>query len=219
GQITRLEIEDWRREKLSSCRPSSVNRECARLRAIFRKAVEWDILEKSPMEKLKFFKEHARTRFLTVEECERLIHACIAPHIRNLVVSALRTGLRQSELFNLRWRDVDFSTGLILVADSKNGESRHVPMDDTVRALLASIPHRQPEDWVFSNSSGQRLRDIRCGFQNAVKRAGLSNLRFHDLRHCFASRWVQEGGNLYVLKALLEHKTITITELLTPIAG
>jgi len=214
GQITRLEIEEWRREKLSRCRPATLNRDLARLRAIFRRAVEWDLLEKSPMENLKFLRENnARTRYLSVEECNRLIDSCIAPHIRAVVVTALHTGLRQSELFNLHWRDIDFATGLILVADSKNGESRHVPMDETVRALLASTPWRQGAgSWVFSNSNGERLRDIRCGFQNAVRRAGLTDVRFHDLRHTFASHWVQGGGNLYLLKSLMGHKTITITE-------
>jgi len=213
GQITRAEMEDWRRKKLVTCRPATVNRDLARLRNMFNTAVEWDLLEASPLEGLRFLRENnARTRYLKLEECDRLTRACIARLTRAAVTLALHTGMRLGEILSLRWRDLDWSSGLVLIPDSKNGEPRHIPMDSAVRELLAAYPRWPNVDWVLTNCRGEQLRNIRGGFQNALRRAGLTDLRFHDLRHTFASHWVQNSGDLYVLKDILGHKSITITQ-------
>ncbi len=208
GQIARAEIEDWRREKMMRCRPATINRDLSRLRRMFSLAVEWELLEESPMAGIRFLRENnARTRYLSLQECQRLIASCIAPHIRALVGVALHSGMRLGEILNLRWYDLDFASGFILVRDSKNGESRHVPMDATLSALFRAYPHRLGTDLVFSSSRGGRIVDVRTGFQNACKRAELTDLHFHDLRHTFASQFVMAGGDLYILKEILGHKS------------
>ena len=213
GQITREEIEAWRRERMTTSRPATINRDLSRLRRMFSLAVEWGLLEESPMQGIKFLRENnARTRYLSLEECQRLIASCMAPHIRAMVSVALHSGMRLGEILNLRWYDLDFSSGFILVRDSKNGESRHVPMDATLFALFRAYPHRPSTDLVFSSSSGGHIVDVRTGFQNACKRAGLIDLHFHDLRHTFASQFVMSGGDLYILKEILGHKSITMTQ-------
>jgi len=213
GQITRAEMETWRRKKMTTCRPATINRDLSRLRRMFSLAVEWGLLEESPMKSMKFLRENnARTRYLSLEECQRLIANCIAPHIRALVGVALHSGMRLGEILNLRWYDLDFASGFILVRDSKNGESRHVPMDATLFALFRAYPHRPSTDLVFSSSSGGHIVDVRTGFLNSCKRAGLIDLHFHDLRHTFASQFVMSGGDLYILKEILGHKSITMTQ-------
>ena len=213
GQITREEIEAWRRERMTTSRPATINRDLSRLRRMFSLAVEWGLLEESPMQGIKFLRENnARTRYLSLEECQRLIASCMAPHIRAMVSVALHSGMRLGEILNLRWYDLDFSSGFILVRDSKNGESRHVPMDATLFALFRAYPHRPSTDLVFSSSSGGHIVDVRTGFQNACKRAELTDLHFHDLRHTFASQFVMAGGDLYILKEILGHKSITMTQ-------
>src|SRR6184192_889009 len=213
GQIARAEIEDWRREKMMRCRPATINRDLSRLRRMFSLAVEWELLEESPMAGIRFLRENnARTRYLSLQECQRLIASCIAPHIRALVGVALHSGMRLGEILNLRWYDLDFASGFILVHDSKNGESRHVPMDATLFALFRAYPRRLGTDLVFSSPAGGRIVDVRTGFQNASKRAGLIDLHFHDLRHTFASQFVMSGGDLYILKEILGHKSITMTQ-------
>ena len=93
GQITRSEIEAWRRERMSRLKPSSINRELSRIRHMFNTAVEWKLLEESPMKGMKFLRENnARTRYLSVEECQKLIASCIAPHIRAIVSIAVHAG-------------------------------------------------------------------------------------------------------------------------------
>src|SRR6266700_3872583 len=213
GQITRTEIEAWRRERMSKCRPATINRDLSRLRHMLNLAVEWELLEESPMQGMKFLRENnARTRYLSLEECKRLIASCIAPHIRALVTVALHSGMRLCEILNLCWYDLDFASGFILVRDSKNSDSRHVPVDATLAALFRAYPHRPSTDLVCSSSSGGHIVDVRTGFQNACKRAGLTDLHFHDLRHTFASQWVMAGGDLYLLKDVLGHKSITMTQ-------
>src|SRR6266550_2034337 len=212
GQITRAEIEAWRRERMSKCRPATINRDLSRLRHMLNTAVEWELLEESPMQGMKFLRENnARTRYLSLEESQRLIASCIAPHIRALVTVALHSGMRLGEILNLCWQDLDFASGFILVRDSKNGESRHVPMDAILSALFRSYPRRLGTDLVFSSSSGGRIVDVRTGFRNACKRAGLIDLHFHDLRHTFASQFVMSGGDLYILKEILGHKSLAMT--------
>src|SRR5438094_1587624 len=213
GQIARAEIEAWRRERVSKCRTSTINRFLSRLRHLFSVAVEWVLLEESPMKGMKFLRENnARTRYLSLEECQRLIASCIAPHIRALVTVALHSGMRLGEILDLHWYDLDFASGFILVRDSKNGESRHVPMDATLFALFRAYPHRLGTDLVFSSPRGGRIVDVRTGFLNSCKRAGLIDLHFHDLRHTFASQFVMSGGDLYILKEILGHKSITMTQ-------
>jgi integrase len=211
GQITRTEIETWRRERLTTCKPATINRDLSRLRRMFNVAVEWALLRESPMLGMKFLRENnARTRYLSIEECQRLISSCIAPHIGAIVTVALHTGMRQGEILNLEWRDLDFDAGFILVRDSKNGQSRHVPMDTTVRELFFNY-RRAGSDLIFVGASASRLKDIRVGFQNACARAGINDLHFHDLRHTFASQFMMAGGDLYTLQHILGHKTTAMT--------
>src|SRR2546425_1662664 len=101
GQITRTEIEAWRRERMSKCRPATINRDLSRLRHMLNIAVEWELLEESPMKGMKFLRENnARTRYLSLEECQRLIASCIAPHIRAVVTVALHSGMRLGEILH-----------------------------------------------------------------------------------------------------------------------
>jgi len=198
---------------MTTSRPATINRDLSRLRRMFSLAVEWGLLEESPMQGIKFLRENnARTRYLSLEECQRLIASCMAPHIRAMVSVALHSGMRLGEILNLRWYDLDFSSGFILVRDSKNGESRHVPMDATLFALFRAYPHRLGTDLVFSSPAGGHIVDVRTGFLNSCKRAGLIDLHFHDLRHTFASQFVMSGGDLYILKEILGHKSITMTQ-------
>ena len=85
-------------------------------------------------------------------------------------------------------------------------------MDATLSALFRAYPHRPGTDLVFFSSRGGRIVDVRTGFLNSCKRAGLTDLHFHDLRHTFASQFMMSGGDLYILKELLGHKSIAMTE-------
>jgi integrase len=169
---------------------------------MFNKAIQWELLEESPLRRLKFLKENnARLRYLSLEECQRLIDACIAQHLKAIVTIALHTGMRSGEIRNIQWRDIDFDSDFIIIRQSKNGESRHVPMDSTVVDLFRNCPRTPGSDFIFTNSVGGRLGWLQHGFRKALGRAGLNDLHFHDLRHTFASQWMMAGGELYAHKA------------------
>jgi integrase len=213
GQITRAELQDWQARKLQTCKPATVNRIMCRLRHMFNRAVEWELLDESPMDRLKFIRENnARLRYLSIEECKRLLEACLSPHMRAIVTIAMHTGMRMGEILSLKWPDVDPATGLLTIRDSKNGESRHIAMDSTVRDVLDRFPRALNSDYIFANANGGRFTWIQKGFRNARARAGLGDLHFHDLRHTFASQWMMNGGDLYALKEILGHKSVAMTQ-------
>ena len=125
------------------------------------------------------------------------------------------TRLRQSEQFGLRWENVDFQTGIITVPRSKHGEKRHVPMNDTAREILRSLPSRMKSAYVFPSATGETPIDpcnfIARVFRKALNKAGVEDFRWHDLRHTFASRLVTAGVDLRTVQELLGHKTIMMT--------
>ena len=212
GQITRAEIEAWRLDRMVTRKPATINRDLSRLRRMLNVAVEWNLLDESPLKGLKFLRENnARTRYLSIDESHLLIDSCIAPHIRAIITIALHSGMRLGEILSLRWQDVDFHAGFILVPDSKNGQARHVPMDATLTEMLSAYPRRRDTDLIFTGHTGSHLTDVRVGFLNACGRAGIRDLHFHDLRHTFASQFMMAGGDLYVLKEILGHKTTIMT--------
>ena len=87
------------------------------------------------------------------------------------------------------------------------------PMDATLSTLFRNWPRSVDHALVFASvRTGGRIVDIRAGFKNACTRAGITDLHFHDLRHTFASQFVMAGGDLYILKEILGHKSITMTQ-------
>ena len=92
------------------------------------------------------------------------------------------------------------------------GEARSVPMNDTLTMVLKSAKlHAAEGDRVFCNRHGRPYRSYRTAFETAVRRAGIEDFTFHDLRHTFASRLVMAGVDLPTVKELLGHKDITMT--------
>src|SRR5262249_18741574 len=136
-----------------------------------------------------------------------------AEHTRAVVIVALHTGMRLGEILNLRPGDLDFHANCILIRDSKNGERRHVPMDATLHGLLRARARECATEYLFqSTRRDDRFVELRKSFRNARIRARLTDLHFHDLRHTFASHFMMAGGDLYVLKEILGHKSITMTQ-------
>jgi integrase len=188
----------------------TINRELAFLKNLFTLAITWGKVAENPVKQVRLFREdNARTRFLTEEEEPRLLAHCNA-HLKPLVIAALHTGFRKSELLALRWANVDFRHRLIKVeaAYSKTHEARSVPMTETLTATLKSLKISAPSD---STDLVFGYRNVTHTFARAVKRAGIAHFTFHDLRHTFASRLVMAGADLATVKELMGHKHITMT--------
>jgi integrase len=154
--------------------------------------------------------EYRRLRFLSLEEMERLL-AVADDVLRPLLLAALHTGLRRSELFRLTWQNVDFKRGVLRMLHTKNGERRELPLTDTLRDTLQQLPRRLNSDYVFPGKTGHGLVDIRKRFHRALREAGIEAFVFHDLRHTFASHLVMAGVDLMTVKEFLGHKDIKMT--------
>ena len=208
------------RDLLSETRaPATVNGYLAALSHAFTTAVtEWQWLEDSPLRRVRRPREpQGRVRFLSDEERERLLKACQAGSNRYLypiVVLALSTGARKQELLRITWPDVDLHRARILLQHTKNGERRALPLAG--RALeeiqqLAPV-RRLDTPLVFPRADGRRPIDIRPAWVRALREAGISDFRFHDLRHSAASYLAMTGASLAEIAEVLGHKTLSMVQ-------
>lgn len=130
--------------------------------------------------------------------------------LRNIVITALNTGMRRGEIFNLQWFDVDFERGFLNVRQTKSGKDRAIPMNSMLTALLENL--HKTSSYVFpSPKTGGKLVDFKGRFDAARRKAGISNFRFHDLRHTAATRMADAGVDIFTLAAILGHSDIRMT--------
>ncbi len=213
SNITSAMIEAYQAERSKVVSERTVDIEVSFLRLLFNRAVRDGKVERNPVAKVKFFNpDNARQRFLLIDEIERLLKECNS-HIRPIVLLALNTGMRQGEMFNLRWCDLDFPNALIHITKSKSGKRRSVPMNAETRELFSRLPRAiDQEAYVFTSGNRKPVKGIRKAFLNACQRAGIEDFTPHDLRHTFASHFVMNGRSLFTLQKILGHSTIRMTE-------
>ncbi|MBI5150140.1 MAG: site-specific integrase [Candidatus Omnitrophica bacterium] len=205
------DIEKFKLERSGQVGPATVNRELATLKTMFSKAVIWDKLHESTARNVKFLKEPAgRLRFLEREEIVKVLANC-NKRLRPVVVLALNTGMRRGELFGLKWHDVDFKNNIITLLDTKNGEKREVYINEQVKTALIRVRKHPESPYIFCNSLGKPCHDIRKSFFTALKKSGIKDFHFHDLRHTFASQLVMSGIDINTVRELLGHKDIRMT--------
>lgn len=157
-----------------------------------------------------------RVRFLDDDERARLLAACKAseyPRLHALVLTALLTGARRGELLGLTWRDVDLDAGIARLGKTKNGDRRTLVLLPQVVAALRPFASTDGSRHVFGSvkSKFAKPAQIDTAWRHAVKRAGLTNYRFHDNRHSFASAMAQAGVDLTVVADCLGHRQLTMT--------
>jgi integrase len=139
-------------------------------------------------------------------------------HLRPLVILALNTGLRRGELLGMTWSSVNFGAKLLTVtgATAKSGHTRRIPLNSEALEILTVWHARQgkpaPSTPVFPGHDGEHMRSISTSWESVAKLAGLNDFRLHDCRHHFASKLVQAGVDLYIVKELLGHSEIAMTE-------
>jgi integrase len=156
-------------------------------------------------------------RFLDLDEEKRLLAACDgvrSRYLRPAVVLALNTGMRRGELLSLEWQRVDLIHGRIRILKAKTKSSeRSIPLNGTSYALLSELAQNKKSLLVFPSNRkvGERFLDLKKGFKKAVRLAGIAPIRFHDLRHTFATRLVQAGVDIITVQHLLGHAKISMT--------
>ncbi len=221
-QITPLDIEQFK--KLRKETPArgketrsdvSVNRELEVLRHMLNKAIEWDMLDTNPFARFKYpilFEErNDRVRFLEENEIKRLLDVSL-PNLANLIKGAIFTGLRKGDLFNLKWSDVNLERGFLNYREQKKRDKLGFKyLNGDMIGLLMEIPKGE-SDYIFSGPDGKPLKDIKRSFHTALKKAGIKDFRWHDLRHTSASHLLMRGASMKAVQEHLGHTTIAMTQ-------
>ncbi|MCK4486387.1 MAG: site-specific integrase, partial [Desulfobacterales bacterium] len=203
--------------------PATVNRDTATLRNMLNKAVEWGYLSTNPIKKVKQFKEDNEQMWvLTSEEEARLLEECAKSpqrarkrYLKDLVLFALNSGMRESEIFKLKKAQTNVRQRFVLVTDTKTHENRTVPINDTLKAVIQRRLDASDSEYLFCNAEGKKLTVLTSAFWYAAKEAGLIRydgdkkirFRFHDLRHTFSSRLGMKGYDLKTIMEITGHKT------------
>lgn len=196
-------------------KPAYINKNLAILKHIFTKALDWELIDEAAYKKIIKVKqlkgENKRLRYLSEEESERLISNC-EPYLKPIVITALNTGMRKSEIFKLTWDRLDLKNQIILLDRTKNGERREIPINDTLCNTLSDLTRHLKCDYVFYNPKTLKPFDkLKESWARALKKSHIMDFHFHDLRHTFASRLVMKGVDLTTVKELLGHKDIKMT--------
>lgn len=227
--ITPVSLEGARQYLLNrGLTPQRGNRYTAWLRKVLNLAVRDGKLASNPVTKVKAFKEpKGRTRFLTVDEEEKLMNA-LGPVYAPWARLAILTGLRQKEQFSLRWVDVDLKQGLITLPATKTGDVQYVPLSEDAKAILHDMDakaavaeaeaiayEKKRSKWVFPSGNPETHIDpdnFMDKFREAVRQSGIDWVTWHELRHTFASRLAMSGANLSTIAALLRHSTTALVK-------
>jgi integrase len=197
----------------------TVNIEMSILRRMFRKGVKWEMLEKNPFDNADdlFYKEtNRRERALTEDEVKRLIDAC-PKYLKPIVIAGVLTGLRKSDIFNLKWRDIDLKKGLIQLEEAKTGKTRNIVLNSDMITLLQSLPVKC--QYVFPNKHGKPFTDIKRSFEASLKKAGIEQsddrrrkIVFHTLRHTCVSLLTERGADTTAVKNYVAHASEEMTK-------
>ncbi len=214
--ITTRLVEQYQSERLlKGNKPATINRHVTTLKHCIHKACQWEMCHEETLKRVrqvKFLPENnKRLRYLSKDECRTLLSHCKG-YLRPVVVMALNTGMRKEEILSLKWDNVDMTHGSIRLDVTKNGERREVPINDALRVTLKGMVRRIDVPYVFYDAStGRRFMDIKKPFGTAMKKAGIVDFHFHDLRHTFASHLVMAGQDITTVSKLLGHKSLTMT--------
>jgi len=198
----RFDQQDWA--------PATINRYRALLSLTYRLAIRNGKVKENPARLVRHrLENNARLRFLLPEEDTKLqaaIEAACPERIAELEL-ALHTGLRMSEQYRLRWEDVSFTHRTLTIPRSKNGATRHVPLNKAALHALECLAKRANGSGFVCGGDAEPRR----WFEPVVKAAGLNAFSWHCLRHTFASRLVMAGVDIRTVQELLGHKTIAMT--------
>lgn len=229
ASLRKAHVMRWRDDMAARFAPATVNGNLICLSSACSYFVDREWLEANPCHGVSQIENRDPSVYAwirTREEITRLLAEC-PRGIRELVTVAVCTGMRLDELVHLQWADVDLEHRLIAVhrgrhGTTKSGKARYVPILDALLPYLRELQlKRDGATLVFPGKvsgtppkAGVRSKvGVREPYKQAVKRAGLEpKLRFHDLRHTFASHWVLDGGDIFRLSKILGHSSVVVTQ-------
>lgn len=192
---------------------AGVHRELQILRRMFNIAIQQEWLVINPFSQgdslINISRENRRIRVLTSEEEARLLAQCTGDreHLKLIILLALDTASRKGELFSLRWRDIDFKEGVITLhkQNTKTGVERQVPMRGRLRTALLEAWQNSPR---HPDTKLIAIASARKAFTTACRLAGITDFRFHDLRHTGTTALVRSIGNNALVMSITGHDKV-----------
>jgi len=223
GNLNELDKQDiisfveWRLSKVSN---RSVKRDIADLSSAFNWAISKNYLTENLTKGIRKPKiKEKLPAYYSEAEFEILKRNIDNPDILDIVEFALLTGIRQSDLINLTWKQIDFRNSLLILDNrnsmTKSGKIHSLPLSVSALQILTKRELQQTGSSVFTNK-GEKFKQwfLSKRFREYVDKAGLSSqLNFHSLRHTFASWLIQKGVPLYVVSKLLTHSDLRVTQI------
>jgi integrase/recombinase XerD len=195
------------------------------LKAAFSKAVVWEYIPENPFKKIKPPRQVKNyPTFINNEEFELILKNTPYNFLKEMFTVAYQTGMRLSELCNMKWSWIDIDNKIITLTNgvafkTKSKKARKIPMSAKVYSIIKNRFDTRVDlndDFVFYRYKGMRFKEdyITHQFKKAVRNANLKDsIHFHTLRHSFASNLVQKGVSLYVVKELLGHSDLSTTQI------
>lgn len=204
-------IEDCLGKLAAVVSSSTVNRYRSLIQSIFAFAVRAGTIAINPVSKVKRYKEReSRVRWLKPDE-EKKLRAEVDTNTHEAELNlALHTGMRRGEQFRLEWKNVDLENAILTVS-GKTGQRHIVANKKAIDALEVLKKRTGKQRFVSPGANFKAGRDWSRWFEKAIKRAGVLDFKWHDLRHTFASRLVMRGVDIRTIQELLGHKSIVMT--------
>ena len=220
-EITPFLMEEFKGVILQSAGPVTFNHYLQLIKAMLSKAVEWEFLRHNPLSSYKLLKnnDQKQVRYFTEPEIDAILHNSSGIS-GEFILILLLTGMRRSELINLRWADIDFRNKLISVQANleavyhpKGYRPRSIPVSKELEGILLDLP--QKGTFVFDsgrNAPAHTADYYTKEFQKLLSKLGILNANLHTLRHTFASYLVMNGTDIRTVQDLLGHSTVKVTE-------
>jgi integrase len=226
NEISSFDLERMKSElQKDGYSPKTISHVLGLFRSMLNRARDWGMYQgENPTSKVKKPKiQNERQRFLTHDEAAQLLEYLNTPQrkqLHDIALLSLFTACRAGEIFSLRGLDVDFNTGMIRFVDTKNGETRYIPLNETLRIMLENRMPIDRNDLIFKNRKNEKIREVSSTFDRAIKalwfNTGVTDNRqkivFHSLRHTALS-WAAIGGaSLRTLAEIAGHKRLEMVK-------
>ncbi|WP_375318640.1 tyrosine-type recombinase/integrase [Candidatus Tisiphia endosymbiont of Oplodontha viridula] len=181
------------------------------LSPVFNKAIEWELLKVNPVVGIKKHKEQSRDRYLTREELPKFF-AVLAEEknqlIKDFILISLYTSARKGNVLTMRWENIKFIDKIWYIPETKNGIPQSLPLLDQAVEILEARKQQSTSERVFPSeiSSSGHLQEPKKGWKRICQKAGIQDLRIHDLRRTIPSWMAMTGANQYVIGKVLNHE-------------